>query len=144
MVIDWSEVSAIATVIYGGATLALVFQIWRDRVQRDRHFDADEARRKLDELRTAFYDACGYWLGHVHRGGDSIVDAAQAGRVFEAVTRLEGQLRLNGYVDDSKDLGRTVRTNILGVDDQLEKIGVVLGLFATEYSQARAAGQSGK
>jgi len=36
MVIDWSEVSAIATVIYGGATLLLVVQIWRDRVQRDR------------------------------------------------------------------------------------------------------------
>jgi len=53
MVIDWSEVSAIATGIYGGATLLLVVQIWRDRVQRDRHFDAEAARRKLDELRQA-------------------------------------------------------------------------------------------
>jgi hypothetical protein len=143
MVIDWSEVSSIATVIYGGATLLLVIQIWRDRVQRDRHFEAEAVGRKLDELRTSFFDACGYWLGHVHRGGNSIVDAAQAGKVFEALTRLEGQLRLNGYVSESQNLGRTVRTNILGVDDHLEKIGVVLGLRATEYSQARAVGQSG-
>ena len=56
MVTDWSEVSAIATVIYGGATLLLVIQIWRDRVQRDRHFRAEADNRKLNELHSAFYD----------------------------------------------------------------------------------------
>jgi hypothetical protein len=139
MVIDWSEVSAIATVIYGAATLALVIQIWRDRVQRGRHFETDAAQQRLNELRSAFYDAVGYWAGHKpeNRSGDSPLDAAQSSKVFEALTRLEGQLRLNGFDDQAHDLGFAVRT-ITGVDEQLEQIGVTLGLFTSRYFQARA------
>lgn len=131
MVIDWSEVSAIATVIYGGATLLLVVQIWRDRVQRDRHFEAEAAHRRQDELRSAFYDAVGYWAGHTNRSAHD-VDAAQTGKVFEALTRLECQLRLNGYNDEARDLGFGVR-KLVGVAERLEQIGTRLGLFDSEY-----------
>jgi hypothetical protein len=132
MVMDWSEVSAIATGIYGAATLALVFQIWRDRVQRERHFETDAAQRKLDELRSAFYDAVGYWQGHEHRSGDSPTDALQAGRVFEALTRLECLLRLNGYKDEARNLGFGVR-KLKEVPERLEHIGTTLGLFDSDY-----------
>jgi hypothetical protein len=131
MVVNWSEVSAIATAIYGGATLAFVYQIWRDRVQRDRHFNAEAHQRKLNELRTAFYDAVGYWAGHTNRSVHE-VDAVQAGKVFEALTRLECQLRLNGYKDEARDLGFGVR-KLLGVAERLDQIGTKLGLFDFEY-----------
>jgi hypothetical protein len=139
MVIDWSEVSAIATVVYGAATLLLVVQIWRDRVQRDRHFEAEAASCKLDDLRRAFYDAVGYWAGHRNRSGESVVDASQAGRVFEALTRLECQLVLNDYTTEAHDLGLAVRT-MEGVDEQFGRIGVALGLFPKEYRQFLAVG----
>jgi hypothetical protein len=138
--VNWSEVSAIATAIYGGATLAFVVQIWRDRVQREQHFAAEAAQRKLDELRTALYDAVGYWEGRKHKSGDSLIDATQASRAFEAVTRLEGQLRLNGYEAESQNLGFAVRANLMNVDQQLQIIGTVLGLFAMEYRQVNAVG----
>jgi hypothetical protein len=54
-------VTAIATAIYGLATLLLVIQIWRDRVQRERHYTEEGKQRKLIELRSAFYEAWGYW-----------------------------------------------------------------------------------
>ena len=131
MVIDWSEVSAIATVIYGGATLLLVVQIWRDRVQRDRHFEAEAAHRKLNDLRSAFYDAVGYWVGHINRSVHD-TDALQVGKVFEALTRLECQLRMNGYKAEATDLGFGVR-KLAGVSERLERIGTTLGLFDAEY-----------
>ena len=47
----------------GLATLLLVYQIWRDRVQRERHFRDEADNHKLNELRSAFYEACGFWEG---------------------------------------------------------------------------------
>jgi hypothetical protein len=143
MVIDWVEISAIATVVYGAGTLLLVIQIWRDRVQRDRHFRKEVVHRKLDNLHSAFYDACGYWEGHKQRSGDSVVDASQAGRVFEALTRLECQLRLNDYKKEAHDLGLAVRS-FSGVETQLGLVGVALGLFPPEYRSVRAVGFDSK
>jgi len=60
------------------------------------------------------------------------VDAMQVGRVFEALTRLECQLRLNGYKDEARDLGFGVR-KLAGVAERLERIGTTLGLFDSEY-----------
>jgi hypothetical protein len=133
MSIDAITVTAIATSVYGLATLLLVFQIWRDRVQRESHFREETANRKLNELRSAFYDAWGYWHGHKSRSGDSIVDALQAGRVFEGFIRLECQLRLNGFKTEANNLGYTIRTNIQAVDMPLGEAGVALGLTPSEY-----------
>jgi hypothetical protein len=141
MVTNWSEVSAIATGIYGLAMLAFVFQTWRDRVQRERHFKEETANRKLDALRSAFYDAIGYWTGHKpeNRSGETEIDAAQSGRVFEALTRLECQLVLNDYKSEAQNLGFAVRT-MEGVDEQLAHVGVALGLFPPQYSKVSAVG----
>jgi len=87
-------VTAGATAVYGIGTIFLVYQLWRDRVQRGRHFQADSDAQKLNELRRAFYEASGYWLGSRWVAGSGDVDRAQAGREFEALVRLECQLRL--------------------------------------------------
>lgn len=55
-------VTACATAVYGIGTIFLVYQLRRDRVQRDRHFQTDSDAQKLTELRRAFYEAYGYWL----------------------------------------------------------------------------------
>jgi hypothetical protein len=55
-------VTACATPVYGIGTIFLVYQLWRDRVQRDRHFQTDSDAQKLTELRRAFCEAYGYWL----------------------------------------------------------------------------------
>jgi len=128
-------ITAIATAVYGLATLLLVFQIWRDRVQRERHFREEADSRKINELRSAFYEAWGYWQGHIHRSGDSVVDASQAGRQFEALTRLECQLRLNGYLSQANNLGLAVRTNLSGVVKPLAEAGIALELFPIGYSR---------
>lgn len=140
MSIDMNSVTAIATSAYGLATLLLVIQIWRDRVQRERHFSEEASNRKLNELRSAFYDAWGYWEGHRSRSGNSTVDASQAGRVFEAFIRLECQLRLNGFKPQAHRLGFAIRANIHSVDESLAEIGVALGLTAPEYRQFTALG----
>jgi len=141
MIIDWTKISAIATVVYGGGTLLLVIQIWRDRVQRDKHFRETEDNRKLNDLRTAFYDAVGNWEGHKpeNRSGDSLLDAAHASRVWESLTRLECQLRLNGYKKEANDLGFATRT-LEEVEKQLDQIGVALELFNPQYSKPSAVG----
>jgi hypothetical protein len=62
---DANSVTAIATSVYGFGSLLLVLQLWRDRVQRNQHFEAeksasklrDEAERnvsKLKDLHSAF------------------------------------------------------------------------------------------
>ena len=66
---NWNSVIAVATCVYGGATLLLVVQIWRDRVQREKHFKAEIDAGKLRELQTAFYEAWGYWQAHWMAGG---------------------------------------------------------------------------
>jgi hypothetical protein len=138
MAVDANTVTAIATSVYGAATLLLVIQIWRDRIQRERHFRAEADGRKINELRSAFYEAWGYWQGHIHRSGDSVVDASQAGRQFEALTRLECQLRLNGYLSEANNLGLAVRTNLSGVVKPLAEAGTALGLFPIGYSRGAA------
>lgn len=77
-----ASVTALATCVYGGATLLLVVQIWRDRVQRERHFSGETDARKLNELQSAFYEAWGYWEGHWMSAGSVKLDASQVGRQF--------------------------------------------------------------
>jgi hypothetical protein len=133
MAVDANTVTAIATSVYGGATLLLVFQIWRDRVQREKHFREESDSHKINDLRSAFYEAWGYWQGYIHRSGDIRTDASQAGRQFEALVRLECQLRLNGYKTQANDLGLALRRNLSNVIKPLEDAGIALGLLPTEY-----------
>jgi len=133
-------VTAGATAIYGIGTVALVYQLWRDRVQRDKHFQKDKDAKKIADLHTAFYDAWGYWQGHIHRSAQSIVDADHAGKVFEALIRLECQLRLNNHSQEANDLGIVVRTNLHGIPEELGKVGAALGLLPPEYRIVRAVG----
>jgi len=111
----------------------LVFQIWRDRVQRDKHFREEAETRRLNELRGAFYEAWGYWQGHIHRSPEIQLDASQVGRQFEAITRLECQLRLNGYKDQANNLGFALIEDLQHVIKPLAEAGVALGLLASEY-----------
>lgn len=57
MSIDPNIITAIATSVYGLATTFLVIQLWRDRAQRERHFRHDGETRRVNELRSAFYEA---------------------------------------------------------------------------------------
>jgi len=133
MTIDPNSITAIATSVYGAATLLLVIQIWRDRVQRERHRKADTEAHKLGELRSAFYEAWGFWMGHWGTVGSAQLDASQVGKQYEAVARLESQLRLNGYKTDADKLGFAVRADIHGIHLTIGEIGTALGLFAAEY-----------
>jgi hypothetical protein len=126
-------VTAMATVVYGLATLLLVIQIWRDRVQRERHYSDEVANRKLAELRSAFYEAWGYWEGHRYARPESRGDAATSGRLFEALVRLECQLRLNDFTSQANNLGVTIRTDIDGIIMPLAEAGVALGLLPEAY-----------
>jgi len=131
-------VTAGATAIYGIGTLALVYQLWRDRVQRDRHFQQEKDAKKVADLHTAFYDAWGYWEGHRSRSGDSVVDSGQAARLFEALIRLECLLRLSNYRREAHDLGVVIRTNFHGIAEELANVGAALGLLPSEYRLVRA------
>ena len=135
-----TPVTARATAVYGIGTVFLVYQLWRDRVQRSRHFQADNDAQKLNELRRVFYEASGYWLGSRWVAGSGHVDRAQAGREFEALVRLECQLRLNGYNAESNNLGFVIRTSFQGIEEELGRVGVALGLVPSEYRQASAVG----
>ena len=134
---NWSEVSAIATAIYGGATLLLVVQIWRDRVQRDKHFSVEVNNRKLHELHNAFYEAWGYWEAHTHVSLENKGDVAQAGKLFVALIRLECQLRLNGYKSQADNVGVAIRANLHGVIEPLAEAGIAIGLFPPEFGQVK-------
>jgi hypothetical protein len=133
-------VTASATAIYGVGTVALVYQLWRDRVQRDRHFQAENNARRLNDLRSAFYEAWGFWEGGRRVAGSAEIDAAQVGKEFEALIRLECQLRLNNYGAEANNLGFVIRADFGGIRDELSTVGVALGLLPTEYRQARALG----
>ena len=121
--------TAISTLVYGVATLFLWWENRQDRKQRDTQFREESQTRKRNELHTAFYDAWGYWQGHIHRSGQSTVDAYQAGRVFEALIRFECQLRLNGFTSEADNLEETVRTNLHAVTRPLMVAGVAIGLL---------------
>jgi hypothetical protein len=86
-------------------------------------------------LYSAFYDAWGYWQGHVNRSGDSQTDSLQASRVFEAMIRLECELRLNGFKKEAHNLGATIRMDIHGVDRPLAEAGVAIGLLPETYRE---------
>jgi hypothetical protein len=77
--------------------------------------------------------AWGYWQGYIHRSGDPRDGASQAGKQFEALVRLECQLRLNGYKSEANDLGLALRQNLDGIIKPLSDAGVALGLLPTEY-----------
>jgi hypothetical protein len=126
-------ITAIATAVYGLATLLLWLENREDRKQRDKHFREEAETRRLNELRCAFYEAWGYWQGYIHRSGDIRTDASQAGRQFEALVRLECQLRLNGYKDQANSLGLALRRDLSGISKPLGEAGVALGLLPNEY-----------
>jgi hypothetical protein len=134
-----AKVTAAATLLYGISTFLLWVENKNDRKQRDRHFQDEKLSRRLSDLHSAFYDAWGYWEGHRRRSGDSRVDSSQAGTVFEALIRLECQLRLNDYKKEAHDLGFAVR-KLEGVDQRLAETGVAIGLLPSEYRQAIAVG----
>src|SRR5258707_15181107 len=92
-------VTALATFVYGLETYGLWHETRQDRKQREKQFREEVAARKLAELHSAFYEAWGNWNGHNVRSANSVVDSSQAGKVFEALIRLEGLLRLNGHTD---------------------------------------------
>ena len=125
-------VTAAATLIYGLATSLLWWENRQDRKQRQKQFSDEQAARKRAELNHAFYEAWGYWNGHAYRSHEAHVDASQSGRLFEALIRLECQLRLNEYRKEANDFGWAVRT-LEGVDDQLSRVGVALGLITSDY-----------
>lgn len=142
MSLDSNTIIAIATSVYGAATLLLVFQLWRDRVQRENHFRANNDAQKLNELRSAFYEAWGYWEAYWRTVGSRSVtiDSSQVGRQFEALARLECQLRLNGYAAAANNLGFAIRTNLSDIHGELGAAGLTLGLFPAEYRRAQVAG----
>lgn len=121
-------VLAFSTLVYGGATTALVWSSRADRRQRDKHFLDEQKDRKLESLYGAFCDAWGYYNGLHQRSGDSRVSASDAGRITEALIRLEAQLRLNGHEALANDLEYAV-LNFDHIETQLPKIGRALGLM---------------
>jgi hypothetical protein len=62
------------------------------------------------------------------------------GREFEALIRLECQLRLNDYKVEANNLGFVIRGRFNDIQEELGKVGVALGLLPTEYHQATAVG----
>jgi hypothetical protein len=125
-------VTALATLVYGAATYGLWHETRQDRKQREQQFRDEVAARKLAELHSAFYETWGNWNGHKARSGASIVDSSQAGKVFEALIRLEGLLRLSGYCNEANNFGIAIRT-MDHVDKRLSEVGVALGLVPSEY-----------
>jgi hypothetical protein len=121
-----------STLIYGLATFLLWWENRQDRTQRQKQFADEQADSKRAELYRAFYEAYGYWNGHSYRSPDTAVDSSQSGRLFEALIRLECQLRLNGYSKEANDLGFSART-LDGIDEQLSQVGIALGLITSQY-----------
>lgn|SRR5580698_5419808 len=121
-------VTALATAVYGLATLLLWFENIADRRQRDRHYREEADSRKLNELRSAFYEAWGFWQGYYMGSPETRGDSTQMGRLFEALTRFECQLRLNGYESQANDLGFTTRNDIQATNKPLADAGVAIGI----------------
>lgn len=124
-------VTTFATLVYGVATFLLWLEIRQDRRQREKQFNDEKLARKLAELQTAFYDAWGHWAGR--RNAPDSKNSSQAGKVFEALIRLECLLRLNGYKTEANNLGLVIRMNLTDIDKRLSKAGVALGLLPPEY-----------
>jgi hypothetical protein len=101
-------------------------------MQRQKQFTDEQANSKRAELYRAFYEAYGYWYGQVFRSHNTEVDSTQSGRVFEALIRLECQLRLNDYIKEANDFGFAARARE-GVADQLTQVGIALALITPEY-----------
>lgn len=141
MNIDAITVTAAATAVYGFATLLLWIENLLDRKARDQQFRAGNEAQKQRELYSAFYEAWGYWRGSRARSPNSLVDAAQSGRVFEAFIRLECQLRLNGYTAEANSFGVAART-LQGIDEQLASVGISLKLIPREYRITQEVGSS--
>jgi len=137
-------VTAIATAVYGFATLLLWFENREDRKQRDRNFREEAETRKLNDLRSAFYEAWGYWQGFYYASPDSKGDSTQGGRLYEALTRFECQLRLNGYESQANNLGFTVRTNIESTITPLAEAGVAIGVLPPHYQHYKVSGMQHK
>jgi hypothetical protein len=102
-------------------------------VQRESHFRVESDAHKLKELHSAFSEAWGYWVGHWMSAGSVKMDAVQVGRQFEALIRLECQLRLNGYNAEANDLGFTSRNNFEGIRKQINSVGIAIGLTPSGY-----------
>jgi hypothetical protein len=133
---DPTWVNAISTSVYGAATLGLVIQVWRDRVQREEHSQREKDARKLDDLRRAFYEAWGYTVGHEITVGTAGLDPAQVSRKYESLARLECQLRLNGYDVEANNLGLVIMAENYKIRTQLRNVGKALGLMPEKYFSA--------
>lgn len=125
-------ITTAATLLYGLATFLLWWENRQDRKQRQKQFADEQANGKRAELYRAFYEAYGYWYGQQVRSHDIGVDASQSGRIFEALIRLECQLRLNDYMKEANDFGFAVRA-LEGIDHQFTQVGVALGLVTSQY-----------
>jgi hypothetical protein len=64
---------------------------------------------------------------------------AQVGREFEALIRLECQLRLNNYKVEANNLGFVIRASFDDIRKELGKVGVALGLLPSVYRQANVS-----
>jgi hypothetical protein len=131
-------ITAGSTLIYGLAALLLWLENRSDRKQRQKQSIDEQAARKRGELHRAFYEAYGYWKGHGYRSPHTPIDAAQSGRLFEVLIRLEGELRLNDYKKAANDFGFAVRS-FEGIEEQLSQVGLALGLTTSEYRNPRGA-----
>lgn len=125
-------VTALATLVYGLATLCLWYENRQDRLQRQKQFDKGLADRKLYDLHSAFYEAWGFWNGHTYSSEDTKGDQASNIRLFEALIRLECQLRLNNYNREANNLGFAIRT-LNRIDEGLSEVGLALELLPSEY-----------
>jgi hypothetical protein len=131
-------VTAIATLVYGFATSLLWLENRKDRQLREKQFNDEMAARKTSELYHAFYEAWGYWTGHAYSSPTSKAETSQNGRIFEALIRLECQLRSNGFNKEANNLGFAIRT-LEGVDDSLSEAGIALKIVTPEYRNPKPA-----
>lgn len=53
--------------------------------------------------------------------------------MYEALTRFECQLRLNGYESQANNLGVTVRTDLASTITPLAEAGVAIGVLPPHY-----------
>jgi hypothetical protein len=133
-----AAITALSTLVYGVATWLLWRESREDRKQRQQQFIDDANRRRVSDLQSAFYEAWGYWEGHFMSVGSVAIDASQVGRQFEALIRLECQLRLNGYNTEANDLGYAARTDFGEIRKQIGAVGVAIGLIPSQYRRVNA------
>ena len=138
-------VSAIATVIYGFAAGLLWWENRRDRLQREKRYEQERQERRTEAeaqkkqaLYSAYFEAWGYYTGLRGRSGGSPLAATEAGRVLEALVKLESLLRTNGYEEQANKLGFDIRARFTELDETLASVGAAIELTPQTYRDVRA------